>query len=80
VIDVLCQAWAFENEATICFVNACGSLKNKDSFDVLAGRTQVCFTILWLCVKNLKQNKEEMIVFDFDKTIIDDARKTYQLL
>jgi hypothetical protein len=31
----------------------------------------------WL--KDLKQNKERMIVFDFDKTIIDDARKAYQL-
>jgi predicted amidohydrolase len=50
----------------------------KNDFDVLAGRTQVCLPF-YGCVKSLKQNKEGMIVFDFDKTIIDDARKAYQL-
>jgi len=78
VIDVLCQARAFENEMAICFVNACGNLKEKDTFDVLAGRTQVCLPF-YGCIKNLKQDKEGMIVFDFDKTIIEDSRKAYQL-
>jgi len=78
VIDVLCQGRAFENEMAICFVNACGNLKEKDTFDVLAGRTQVCLPF-YGCVKNLKQNKEGIIVFDFDKTIIKDARRAYQL-
>ena len=78
LIDVLCQARAFENEVAICFVNACGNLKEKNDFDVLAGRTQVCLPF-YGCLKNLKQNKEGMIIFDFDKTIIDDARKAYQL-
>jgi len=78
VIDALCQTRAFENEIGICFVNACGNLKNKNNFDVLAGRTQVCLPF-YGCVKNLKQNKEGVIVFNFDKTIVDDARRAYQL-
>ena len=78
VIDTLCQARAFENEVVIFFVNACGSLKDKNDFDVLAGRTQVCLPF-YGCLKNLKQNKEGVIVFDFNKTIIEDARRAYQL-
>jgi predicted amidohydrolase len=78
VIDALCQARAFENEVTICFCNASGRLKDKNEFDVLAGRTQVCLPF-YGCIKNLKQNKEGMIVFNFDKSIIKDARKAYKL-
>jgi hypothetical protein len=50
----------------------------KNNFDVLAGRTQVCLPF-YGCLKNLKQNKEGVIVFDFNKTIIEDARRAYQL-
>jgi predicted amidohydrolase len=78
VIDALCQARAFENEVAICFCNASGRLKDKNEFDVLAGRTQVCIPF-YGCIKNLKQNKEGMIVFNFDKSIIEDARKAYRL-
>ena len=78
VIDTLCQARAFENEVAIFFVNACGSLKDKNDFDVLAGRTQVCLPF-YGCLKNLKQNKEGVIFFDFNKTIIEDSRRAYQL-
>lgn len=78
VIDALCQARAFENEVAICFCNASGRLKDKNEFDVLAGRTQVCIPF-YGCIKNLKQNKEGMIVFNFDKSIIKDARKAYKL-
>jgi predicted amidohydrolase len=78
VIDVLCQARAFENEVVICFCNASGKLKDKNEFDILAGRTQVCLPF-YGCIKNLKQNKEGMIIFNFDKSIIKDARKAYKL-
>ena len=78
IIDTLCQARAFENEVAIFFVNACGSLKDKNDFDVLAGRTQVCLPF-YGCLKNLKQNKEGVIFFDFNKTIIEDSRRAYQL-
>lgn len=78
IIDVLCQARAFENEVAICFVNACGNLKDKNDFDVLAGRTQICLPF-YGCIKNLKQNKEGVVIFDFDKTVVEDARKAYQL-
>jgi predicted amidohydrolase len=79
VIDALCQARAFENELAICFCNASGRLKYKNKFSILAGRTQVCLPF-YGCIKNLKQNKEGMIVFNFDKSIIEDARKAYRLL
>jgi predicted amidohydrolase len=78
VIDALCQARAFENEVTICFCNASGRLKDKNEFDILAGRTQVCLPF-YGCIKNLKQNKEGIIIFNFDKSIIKDARKAYRL-
>jgi predicted amidohydrolase len=78
VIDALCQARAFENELAICFCNASGRLKYKNKFSILAGRTQVCLPF-YGCIKNLKQNKEGMIVFNFDKSIIEDARKAYKL-
>ena len=78
VIDALCQARAFENEVAICFCNASGKLKDKNEFDILAGRTQFCLPF-YGCIKNLKQNKEGMIVFNFDKSIIEDARKAYRL-
>ena len=78
VIDALCQARAFENEVAICFCNASGRLEDKNEFNVLAGRTQVCLPF-YGCIKNLKQNKEGMIVFNFDKSIIEDARKAYRL-
>jgi predicted amidohydrolase len=78
VINALCQARAFENEVAICFCNASGRLKDKNEFDILAGRTQICLPF-YGCIKNLKQNKEGMIVFNFDKSIIEDARKAYKL-
>jgi predicted amidohydrolase len=78
VIDALCQARAFENEVAICFCNASGRLKDKNEFDILAGRTQICLPF-YGCIKNLKQNKEGMIVFNFNKSIIEDARKAYKL-
>jgi len=54
------------------------NLKEKNNFDVLAGRTQICLPF-YGCIKNLKQNKEGMIVFDFDKEVVEDARRAYQL-
>jgi len=50
----------------------------KNNFDVLAGSTEI-FLPFYGCLKNLKQNKEGVIVFDFNKTIIEDARRAYQL-
>lgn len=77
VVDALCQARSFENEICLCFVNACGYLKNT-GFDVLLGRTQVCYPFFGT-IKKLNQNKEEIIIFKYQKSIIDDARKAYQL-
>ncbi|MCX7881060.1 MAG: carbon-nitrogen hydrolase family protein [Patescibacteria group bacterium] len=78
VVDVLCQARSFENEICLCFVNACGNLKDKNYFDVLLGRTQVCYPF-YGCVKKINQNKEGIIIFDYQKSIIEDAKKAYQL-
>jgi len=78
VVDALCQARSFENEICLCFVNAFGYLKNKFGFDVLLGRTQVCYPFFGT-VKKLNQNKEEAIIFEYQKSIIEDARKAYRL-
>ncbi|GAB4218765.1 MAG: hypothetical protein Fur009_1500 [Candidatus Microgenomates bacterium] len=78
VVDTLCQARSFENEIAICFINACGNLKNNKEFDVLLGRTQICYPF-YGCVNKINQNKEGMIVFDYNKSIIQDATSAYKL-
>lgn len=78
VVDTLCQARSFKNEIAICFVNACGNLKNKNNFDVLLGRTQICYPF-YGCVKKINQNKEALIIFRYNQSIIKDARKAYQI-
>lgn len=78
VVDSLCQARSFENEIVICFVNACGKLKKENDFDILMGRTQVCLPF-YGCYKKINKNKEDIIIFDYDANIINDARKAYKL-
>ncbi|MFN4212618.1 MAG: carbon-nitrogen hydrolase family protein [Microgenomates group bacterium] len=77
-VDILCQARSVENEVCLCFVNACGNLKDENNFDVLLGRTQVCYPF-YGSIKKLNQNKEEMIIFEYNKSLVDDARKAYQI-
>lgn len=78
VVDALCQARSFENEICLCFVNGSGNLKKNSDFDVLLGRTQVCYPF-YGCVEKLNQNKEGMIIFKYQKSVIEDARKAYQI-
>ncbi len=78
VVDALCEARSFENEAVIAYINAPGYLKNKKDYDVLLGRTQVCFPF-YGCVKKINQNKEGMIIFTYDGSIVTDARDSYHL-
>jgi predicted amidohydrolase len=78
VVDALCQARSFENEIVVCFVNTCGNLKNNKDFDVLLGRTQICYPF-YSYVKKINQNKQAIIIFEYDKSIIQDAKTAYQL-
>lgn len=78
VVDALCQARSFENEICLCFINACGNLKDKNNFDVLLGRTQVAYPF-YGTIKKLNQNKEGIILFKYQKSLLNDARKAYQL-
>ncbi len=78
VVDSLCQSRSFENEIAICFVNCCGKLSNKKDYDVLLARTQVCYPF-YGCIKKLYKNKEDLLIFEYNKTIIEDSRNAYQL-
>ncbi len=78
IVDSLCRARSYENEVAILFVNASGNLKNDNEFDVLLGRTQICLP-LYSCINKLSLNKEELLIFEYNRNIITDARKIYQL-
>lgn len=78
VVDTLVKARSFENEVVVCFVNACGNIKKGKDFDVLLGRTQVALPFYGL-YKKMNRNKEEMLIFEYDKSIVNDARVAYRL-
>ena len=78
LVDALCQARSFENELVVLYVNASGNLKDNNENDVLLGRTQTCLPF-YGCTNKLNQNKEGVIIFEYDKEIVLDARKAYQL-
>lgn len=79
VVDTLCPARSIENECLVCFVNACGNLKQGKQYDVLLGRTQVSQPFYGTTQK-INQNKEGLILFEYDSSLIEDARKAYQLI
>lgn len=78
VVDSLVNARSFENEVAICYVNACGNIRKNDEFDVLLGRTQVSLPF-YGSYKKIKQNREKILFFKYDKSILDDARSAYRL-
>ena len=79
VVDALCQSRSFENEIYFCFINAAGRLIENSEFDILLGRTQVC-SPFYGCIKKLTQNKHGLIIFEYNKKIINDAKKAYKLI
>lgn len=77
VVDVICQARSFESEIATLFVNASGKIAGRGEFDVLLGRTQVCIPFLG-CIGKKALNREEILFYEYDRSLVMDARKAYQ--
>lgn len=77
-VDYLVSARAIENEIVFVYVNAGGEFKTDKSFDVLLGRTQIAMPF-YGTVKRIENNKERILIYEVDKTILKDAKRVYYI-
>lgn len=82
MVNALCRSRAIENEAIFIFANGAGSakfhLKTTKFSSTFIGQSQICVPILGQ-VKSLDHNKEGFIIYKYDRCLLKDAKKTYNI-
>jgi len=78
LVDSFCVSRAIENNIVFLYCNAAEALKYKGISGTLLGRTQITAPFYGECA-SLKHNKEDMLIFEINMGVLQDAEKVYKI-